>query len=162
MSHAAPSLRTAANADAQVVYELVQKTIRTVYPDSYEPAIVTWFCRLHSREGIAADIEHGKVRVLEQDGHIVATGTLDGEHLTRVFVLPELRGQGLGTCIMDALEAEAAQVSEAAILDSSAPAEPFYLHRGYAIIDQGSWHIEAADGLPEATLVYKIMSKPLR
>ena len=80
-------LRKVVVDDAESVHKLVQETIRTVYSDYYEPAIVDGFCRLHNLDAIASDIELGKVLVLESGGCVVATGTLDGEHITRVFVL---------------------------------------------------------------------------
>ncbi len=155
------SLRRAGMDDAEPVYELVQETIRAVYPDYYEPAIVDGFCRLHNLDAIASDIGLGKVLVLEFGGRIVGTGTLDGGHITRVFVSPALQGRGLGARLMGALEEEASRSFSTTVVDSSAPAEPFYLHMGYEIIDQGKWHIEATVEHPSATLVYKIMEKSL-
>lgn len=155
------TVRKADMADALPVYRLVQKTIRTVYPGYYEPAIVDAFCRFHSLDAIEEDIGLSKVRVLESGDCIVGTGTLDGEHITRVFVLPESQGRGLGTRVMDALEGEAAKSCGYTVLDSSVPAESFHLHRGYDVIDRGEWHIEATAGQPSVTLVYKVMKKTL-
>ena len=154
-------MRTAVLDDADAVYDLVQRDVRAIYPSCYEPTIVEAFCRLHSRDAIATDIGGGKICVLEADGNIVATGTLDGNHVTRVFVLPELRGCGYGSAIMDELERIASRSHSSVAIDSSAPAEQFYLHRGYRITGSGEWVIEAEDGMQAATLVYKTMEKHL-
>lgn len=155
------TIRTAGAGDAATIHALVQQTIRVAYPSCYEPAVVEAFCRLHSLEAIATDIESGKVRVLESQGRIIGTGTLDGNHITRVFVLPDEQGRGHGTRIMDALEAEAAKTHETAVLDSSIPARSLYLHRGYAVTRTEEWNIEATDGFPFVTLTYEVMEKSL-
>lgn len=45
--------------DAERVYELVQETIRTVYPRYYLQEIVDMFCEFHSRDHIMQDIIKG-------------------------------------------------------------------------------------------------------
>ncbi len=50
------------------VFELVQETIRSVYPKYYPGEVVDFFCSLHSREKIAGDIENGSVGVLVEEG----------------------------------------------------------------------------------------------
>ena len=53
----------------------------------------------------------------EENGALLGAGTLVGNHVTRVFVSPDAQGQGLGTVLLDALEAQAAQAGyEAAVL----------------------------------------------
>lgn len=56
--------------DLDQIYQLVQETIQTIYPQYYPESIVDFFCNLHSKENIAADIENSYVRVL-------ALGTVD-------------------------------------------------------------------------------------
>ena len=53
------------------------------------------------REAAAKDF----IVVLEVDGDIVGTGTLEEEYITRVFVNPQFQGQGWGKAIMNELEA---------------------------------------------------------
>ena len=91
----------------------------------------------------------------------MGTGTLDGNHITRVFVLPERQGKGYGTRIMDELEAKAAASHATAVLDASIPARTLYLHRGYEITGTETWEIEPHDGSPAAKLVYEVMEKTL-
>ena len=43
--------------DLGQVYQLVQDTIQTIYPQYYPHEIVDFFSNLHSKERIAADIE---------------------------------------------------------------------------------------------------------
>ena len=62
---------------------------------------------------------------------MIGTGTLDGDHIMRVFVSPQFQRQGIGTLIMDFLEAEIIKGHGAAWLESSLPAGKFYHNRGY-------------------------------
>lgn len=82
--------------DVQAVYDVVQNTIKTIYPKYYPSEVVDFFCELHSRETIAKDIENGYVSVLKIHGNIVATGCFVDNHITRVYVLPEYQKKGYG------------------------------------------------------------------
>ena len=60
--------------ELQTVYDLVQHTIKTVYPKYYPAEVVVFFCELHSKEAIKRDIENGYVSVLKIDGNMIGTG----------------------------------------------------------------------------------------
>ena len=94
----------AAMENLQDIYDVVQRTIQTIYPQYYPAEVVAFFCGLHSKEAIAKDIGNGSVGVLKADGKIVATGCFEGNHITRVYVLPEYQKRGFGTRIMKTLE----------------------------------------------------------
>ena len=79
----------ATTEDLQSVYDVVQHTIKTIYPKYYPTEVVDFFCEHHSKDAIAKDIENGYVSVLKIDGNIVATGCFVDNHITRVYVLPE-------------------------------------------------------------------------
>lgn len=164
MKSASPDamLRRADAADAQRVFDLVQETIREVYPLYYPEAVVRFFSELHCLAAVSADIDEGCVVVAEADGAIVGTGTLDGSHVTRVFVSPVSQGRGVGTLLLGELEAQAATVSGTTVLDSSLPAARFYEHRGYAVRSHEEYEVRGDDGGVEAVLVYAVMEKPLR
>jgi len=51
----------ATTEDLQAVYDVVQHTIKTVYPKYYPIEVVDFFCNLHSKEAISKDIENGEV-----------------------------------------------------------------------------------------------------
>lgn len=46
----------ATTQDLQAVYDVVQYTIRTIYPKYYPVEVVNFFCQLHSKEAILKDI----------------------------------------------------------------------------------------------------------
>ena len=88
----------ASREHGELIFNLVQDTINAVYPRYYPKPVVEFFCGIHSRDNINRDIEEGCVRVLWKDGRLVGTGSRKGNHITRVFVAPELQGQGCGSC----------------------------------------------------------------
>lgn len=153
-------VRTAVPGDVEAIHAVVQKSILDAYPPCYGRAEVAAFCRLHDVESIAADVGRGRVRVVSASDRIVGTGTLDGDHITRVFVLPEEQGKGYGTRMMDALE-RAAQPYGTAVLDTSIPAKALYLHRGYRATGTETWCVEPHDCFPAFRLNYETMEKNL-
>lgn len=136
------------------IYSLVQKTIRTVYSKYYAPGVVDFFCNHHSLERIAEDIEKGIVYIIHEDGEIVATGTLDGNHITRVFVNPEHQKKGIGTFIFDSFEKMIFDNGEHVELDTSLAASLMYEKRGYKTIRHETIECENGD-----ILVYEVMEK---
>lgn len=91
--------------DLQAVYDVVQHTIRTIYPKYYPAEVVDFFCEHHSKAAILNDIKNGYVSVLKIDENIVGTGCFEDNHITRVYVLPEHQKKGYGTFIIKNLEA---------------------------------------------------------
>ena len=143
--------------DTEQVYELVQETIRTVYPKYYLEEIVDMFCGFHSRENILKDIEVGNTYILSENEVIIGTGTMKENHITRVYVLPEFQRKGYGSFIMSRLEDKIKEWYDYADIDASLPACNLYAHLGYQTIDHGIW--ECKNGVIQ---VYEIMKKQLR
>ncbi|MDD6071710.1 MAG: GNAT family N-acetyltransferase [Clostridiales bacterium] len=144
--------------DLDNIYELVQKTIRTIYPRYYLKEIVDMFTEFHSKESIAKDIEQGKSYLLKlDDDTIIGTGTASENHITRVYVLPEYQGQGSGTYIMQQLEATIAEKYSKAEIDASLPACKLYAKLGYKTVNHGIWNCAN-----DVIQVYEIMEKDLR
>lgn len=100
-----------------------------------------FFLEYHSDEAIRSAIGRGEVLLFEEDGTPVATGSIEGNYLTRVFVSPEYQGRGIGSRVMDCLEAIAFRSFPEARLDASLPAAGLYLKRGYQFI---GYHRKAA------------------
>lgn len=138
------------------IYQLVQNTIQSIYPKYYPREVVALFSDLHSRERIAANIENDFVRVLFADGDLVGTGSYMGNHISRLFVLPDLQGKGYGSYMMQRLEKEISEKYNSVVLDASLAATCFYEHKGYQTIRHEE--LSADNG---AVLVYGIMEKQL-
>lgn len=142
--------------DLGQIYQLVQDTIQTIYPQYYPHEVVDFFSDLHSKENIAADIECGYVRVLFIDNCLIGTGTFSEDHISRLFVLPDFQKNGYGSYIMQCLEQEISAKHNLALLDASLCAVCFYEHKGYRTISHNELSINKG-----FSLVYGIMEKPL-
>ncbi len=118
--------------DLDEVHGLIVQTIRASYPAHYPPRAVEFFLNHHPPEKIAADGASAFVIVARLDEQMVGTATLALDSLARVFVLPELQGQGIGKLLMDRIESEARSSGlKRLVLDASLPALRFYEARGY-------------------------------
>lgn len=143
--------------ELQIVYDVVQHTIKTIYPKYYPAEVVDFFCEHHSKAAIAKDIDNGYVSVLKIEGNIVATGCFVDNHITRVYVLPEYQKKGYGTFIMKSIEAQMAGKYDRAYLDASLPAAALYEKLGFSTIKHERHPVENG-----VILAYEVMVKELR
>lgn len=142
--------------DAERIYELVQGTIKTVYPRYYLKEIVDMFCDFHSRDNIMQDIIKGNLYILLDGGELIGTGTKKENHISRVYVLPKFQKRGYGTFIMNRLEEMISEHYDYADIDASLPACRLYTHLGYHTVDHGIWECRN-----DVIQVYEIMKKHL-
>lgn len=150
------NLLLANEEDAWQIFELVQRTVREIYPKYYLPEIVDMFCEYHNIEKIKEDIKAEKTYKLVLEDKIVATGSIDNNHINRVYVLPEYQRNGYGSFIMSELERRIALKYDTASIDASLPACRLYEKLGYKTVEHGTW--ECANGVIQ---VYEIMEKEL-
>ena len=146
--------RKADQADFSAVLALIQDTIRAIYPRYYPQGCVDYFLNWHSQERVSAAIEAGQVHILLDGGELVGTGSQEGDHITRVFVLPERQGRGYGRYILDRLEEAVAADYDTVQLDASLPAVHLYERRGYHTVEHQSEETESG-----CVLVWDVMEK---
>lgn len=142
--------------DLQDVYDVVQHTIKSIYPKYYPREVVDFFCEHHSTNAIEKDIKNGYVSVLKIEGNIVATGCYVDNHITRVYVLPEYQKKGYGTFIMKNIEAQISEKYDKAHLDASLPAAALYEKIGFYTIRHECYPVENG-----VILAYEVMEKEL-
>lgn len=146
--------RLATVQELEIIYTIVQFTIKKVYPRYYPAEVVDFFCKHHNLAAITEDVENNNVSVLIVDNRIVGTGSFVDNHITRVYVLPEYQGRGYGTFIMQVIESEIIKKYDKAILDASLPAAHLYEKLGYKTVKHEKYPVEN-----EAVLVYEVMEK---
>jgi len=152
------TLRESRPEDIGPLKELIDRTIDSAYPGAYCPSAIEWFKAYHSPRTILEHAEKGLTLVIEREGRLIATGTLVGTEVTRVFVAPEHQRGRLGMRIVEAMERRAAELGLPFLeLYSSTVARPFYDRLGYACIEIGA--LEMSDG---GRLDYHRMRKVLR
>ncbi len=121
--------------ELQAVYDVVQQTIKTIYPKYYPMEVVDFFCQHHSRDAIVEDIKNGYVSVLKIDGTIIATGSFMDNHITRVYVLPKYQKKGYGTYVMKNIEDQIGEKYDKAYVDASLPAAALYEKLGFVTVN---------------------------
>lgn len=144
-------------ADEQLnseIYNLVQQTIKAIYPKYYPQEVVDFFCELHSLENIRKDIEKQTVYALYDNDVLVGTGCLSDNHITRVYVLPDQQGKGYGTYIIKQLESEIKKKYDTAVLDASLPAVMLYEKLGYKTVNHNKYPLKN-----DVVLIYEVMDK---
>ncbi len=142
--------------ELQAVYDVVQQTIKTIYPKYYPMEVVDFFCQHHSRDAIAEDIKNGYVSVLKIDGTIIATGSFMDNHITRVYVLPKYQKKGYGTYIMKNIEDQIGEKYDKAYVDASLPAAALYEKPGFVTVNHQRYLVEN-----EVVLAYEVMEKKI-
>lgn len=147
---------TATREHAEKIHDVLQTTIRAIYPKYYPSEVAEFFCNLHNLDHVFEGIESGNVGVCIADGEVIGTGCFDGNHITGVCVLPQYQGRGLGSHIIDCLEKKIGEAHDVACFDASLPAVCLYERRGYKTV--GHEIIELDDGVK---LVYEKMEKRL-
>jgi len=138
-----PTLRQFRGTDLFAVKSLVHRTIAICYPGHYCMEAVRFFGNYHSNEDILRDALDGCTLVFDKAGRIVATGTLAGDEIKRVFVAPALQGRGFGRLIMQHLEEQAVTLGiDTVRLDASLPAKSFYDRLGYLKVEPAFLTVE--------------------
>ena len=148
--------RLATINETETVHELVESTIKTIYPKYYPTEVVDFFCNHHNRDALAVDVTNERVSVLIVDDEMVGTGCFVDNHITRVYVLPKHQGKGYGTFIIENLEAEIKKCNKRAVLDASLPAARLYEKLGYQTIKHEKYQLEN-----DVVLAYEVMEKEL-
>lgn len=149
-------LKPADNSD--IVAEIVEKTISTIYPHYYPCGAVHFFLDLHKKHKIEAAMGTEEIYLAVVQGETIGTGSIRGNEICRLFILPEYQGKGYGTRLMDLLEEKVFQNYPNVHLAASFPAENMYLKRGYQIVSYQIIETENGDFLCYHTMEKKKIS----
>lgn len=135
----AARIRPFEDADVVPLRRLICETIDISYAPVYPPKALDFFKAFHAEEKIRERAQRGTVLVAEEDGDLIATGSLLEVEIFAVFVHPARQGRGLGRALMERLEGDArtAGVTES-VLSVSLPSKRFYEGLGYEIIEERS------------------------
>ena len=140
-------IRKAKQEDFQIVKEITQTTIKTVYPKYYPEGAVRFFSNHHSDDRIMDDIIAKRVYLLEVEGVPVGTVTISDNEINRLFVLPEHQHNGYGRQLMDFAEQMVCKESDRIVLDASLLAKKIYITRGYAATEYNMIETDNGDFL---------------
>lgn len=110
---------------------IVSRTIYEVYPKYYPKGAVEFFLDHHNIDKISEDIYAGVVFAAEYNGTPVGTVTVNENEISRLFVLPEYQGRGIGGALLDFAEQMIFEHYGKVNLAASLSAKDIYLKRGY-------------------------------
>lgn len=142
--------------DLEIVKDIASETIENIYPNYYPKEVVDFFINHHSTENIKKDISDKNVWLLKVEDKFVGTGSLKGNNICRLFVLPQYQQKGYGSLIMDFLEEKVSLEYEKVIIDSSLPAFSMYIKSGYTAVENHKINVENG-----RVLFYEVMEKEL-
>lgn len=132
-------------SDLVPVRRLIHHTIDVCYSGVYPSRAVQFFKEFHSEEKIMERYRKGEILVVEQDGDMIATGTIVGSDIFGVFVHPEFQHSGHGGALMRELENRAkARGGTESELSVSLPSRGFYESLGYEMLEECS--IDVGEG----------------
>src|SRR5690606_35247472 len=105
-------------------------------------------------ETYRADCAAGRIKVAEQAGRVVGyVDAVPGE-LTRLFLLPEAAGQGLGKALMQVGLAQARQGHAGPLrIEATLNAAAFYARQGFRPVGQGEFGGRGAGFPPIAVVI---------
>ncbi|MBQ9198951.1 MAG: GNAT family N-acetyltransferase [Lachnospiraceae bacterium] len=149
-------IRVAKEMDFDSIRNITKTTIWLVYPKYYPSGAVQFFSEHLSDDRIKADIEAGKVFLLEVDEFVIGTVTISDNEINRLFVLPDFQHKGYGRELMDFAEEIISKEHDHVILDASLPAKQIYLKRGYVATKYNMIETENED-----YLCFDVMEKHL-
>ena len=130
-------MRKFVDDDLAAVRNLICETIDFSYSGAYSPKAVSFFKSYHQESNILDDSRKGHTIVTESGDRILATGTLLGNEIKRVFVIPVMQGHGLGRDIVALLLQRARDNGlEKTFLDSSVVSIGFYKNLGYRPVNE--------------------------
>lgn len=126
------SIIQAKQTDSKILFNLVRKTIKQIYPHYYPKGAVKYFLDYHSLQNIQKDILDGNVYILNVENKVIGTITICENEINRFFVLPEYEHKGYGTKLFNyAQELICNNGFTSIILYSSFSAKPMYKKLGF-------------------------------
>lgn len=150
-------IKKAEPSDLATVQSITEKTISEIYPHYYPKGAVAFFLAHHNAGNIHADIRQGNVFLcMDADNSAVGTVTIKDNSIFRLFVLPNMQGNGYGRAMLDYAEKSISQNYDRVILDASLPAKIIYRRRGYMELESHIIKAEYND-----YLCYDVMVKQL-
>jgi len=127
-------IREFTEEDVAGLYRVLQNTIDISYRGVYPPEAVKLFKDYHSEKQILSDAADGYTIIAEYNGEIIGTGTLAGDHISRVYIEPRYQNVGIGKMIVRELENKALAENITVInLDGSLASREFWESLGYNV-----------------------------
>ena len=133
-------IRPATHDDAAEIFRVHVTSVREVCSADYTlEEIEAWVGPRRPEHILWGMTKNGETMlVAEEDSEIVGFGSLKGDRIIAVYVLPNRLRRGIGKRIIEHLKENARERKIAGLkLDSTVTAVPFYTAQGYAVVEYG-------------------------
>lgn len=127
-----PGIRLASPDDAQAISQVVLRCLHEVNIRDYGPVLVAEQAKSWTREGVLTRLRERVMFVAVAVDQVLGTAGFDGKQARSVFVSPDWHRKGVGSALLNMVEAVATETGlpELSAL-SSITAQGFYTRLGY-------------------------------
>jgi len=141
-------IRPARVGDGTAVFEVTRLSAAGLARDHYSPEQIANWMGERTPDFYEDAIGKGRMVVVERSGVVVAYVDAEPGELTRLFVLPEVAGQGLGARLLE-IGLAAARLGHIGPIkvEASINAETFYRRFGFTTIGRG-YFSHGVGGIP--------------
>lgn len=131
------TIRSAQEADAPLISDLVRRTLRVSNAGDYPAAVIARVAEGFSAKAVLDLMRRRFVLVACRGATVVGTASLESAVVRTVFVAPEVQGQGVGKALMSAIETWARRAGGTTLqVPASLTATAFYARLGYREVRQ--------------------------
>lgn len=131
-------IRPAQQGDGQALYDVTHLSILASGQAFYSSEQLAGWMGARTAETYEALIAKGNVMVAERDGQLVAFVDTEGGEVTRLFLLPEATGSGLGKYLLElGIERVKREYKGDIRVEATLNAESFYAHHGFKVVERG-------------------------
>lgn len=132
------TLRPARPGDGLAVFTVTHESVRGLARGAYSPAQIEGWMGARTPAYYEVLIAQGRMVVAEKNGVVVGFVDAEPGEVTRLFLLPEAAGAGLGRRLLEVGIAAARTGHDGPIrLESTRNAEGFYRRHGFAPVGLG-------------------------
>jgi len=134
------TLRPARQGDGAAVLDITWQSVKGLATGHYSPDQVAGWMGERTPAFYEGLIAAGNMVVAERDGRIVGFVDAEPGEVTRLFILPEVAGAGLGKRLLDIGIAKASAGHAGPIrVESTINAESFYRRQGFRPVGKGTF-----------------------
>lgn len=131
-------IKPAQQGDGQALYDVTHLSILASGQAFYSSEQLAGWMGARTAETYETIIAKGNVMVAERDGQILAFVDTEGGEVTRLFLLPEATGSGLGKHLLElGIERIKREYKGDIRVEATLNAESFYAHHGFKAVERG-------------------------
>jgi GNAT superfamily N-acetyltransferase len=150
MDHDAITFRAARPGEGQAVFDLTHRSVGGLAAQHYTPEQIAGWMGERTPAFYESLIANGRMVVALRAGRVVGFVDADPGEVTRLFVLPDAAGLGIGRRLLDrGIEIARAGHSGPIRLEATLNAERFYQRHGFVTVGHGTFsHGVGGDPIP--------------